>query len=212
MTFCAITPTRGDRPELLEHCKWQVSRMTLRPEKHFIIDYPPKNGNKDLVERLQFGISLAKEYEWAFIIEDDDFYGADYFERLYRHDADFVGDDRTLYYNIRNNGYETTHHKGRASLFTTGFRLSSLKNFDWTRIKPGSVWADIALWNHASSKAIRKKFVDSGTIGIKHGQGLTGGIGHRQRYRTFDNNWNVLASKVDAESLEFYKNLQKKLL
>ena|SRR5690606_10779692 len=213
MTFCAITPTRGDRPELLQHCKNQVQRMTLKPDEHIIVDFPPTSPDKDLLARLRIGIALAKEHEheFAFVIEDDDSYPADYFQRMYDAAFDFIGDDRTMYYSLRDNGYNTEHHKDRASLFTTGFRISALDGFDWNRLAPNKVFIDIALWDYARRKRLKRKFIDSGAVGIKHGIGLTGGIGHRQRYRTFDTNWRVLASKVDEKSLEFYKAMHEKL-
>lgn len=213
MTLCAITPTRGDRPELLEHCKWQVSRMILKPDEHIIVDYPPKSAEKDLLARLRLGIAKAKEHghEFAYVIEDDDAYNMHYLQRMYDPAFDFVGDDHTMYYSLRDNGYNIEHHPGRASLFTTGFRISALDGFDWNKLAPNKVFVDIALWEYARKKRLKRKYVDSGAVGIKHGIGLTGGIGHHQRYRTFDNNWNVLASKVDSESLEFYKAMHAKL-
>jgi hypothetical protein len=183
--------------------------MTVKPAKHYIIDYRPLTHEKDLVQRLRAGISLAREdgFDFAFIVEDDDYYNDNYFEAMSDGTWDFIGDDRTIYYHIRSNGYAIENHHWRASLFTTGFRISALDGFDWTRLKPGTVFADIALWEFARRRS-KTHFVKTGAIGIKHGIGLTGGIGHRQRYKNFDKDWSFLASKVDAHSLEFYKSLQ----
>lgn len=192
-----------------------MQRMTLPPDEHVVVDFQPKNGNKDLHSRLIAGIKIATEHghDFCFVIEDDDFYPEDYFVRMQaiKPGWDFIGDDSTTYYHLANNGFQTEHHRDRASLFTTGFRLSALDGFDWNRLHPNKVFIDISLWEHAKRKRKRRVFVDSGAVGIKHGMGLTGGIGHRQRYRTFDTNWKVLASKVDSESLEFYKAMHAKL-
>src|SRR5690606_12782395 len=198
------------RPELLEFCKHQVSRMNLKPDKHYIIDYPPKDATKDLVPRLLEGIRRAQKdgFDYAFVIEDDDAYPSDYFEKMYHPKYDIVGDDYTMYYHISNNGYHEQNHPHRASLFTTGFRISSLAKI---ALPMGSVFADIEIWNYAKRNRLLRKFVNSGAVGIKHGIGVVGGIGHRQKYRKFDHDWSVLASKVDSDALQFYKDLQRKL-
>lgn len=215
MTFCAITPTRGDRPEFLEHCKWQIKRMELEPDEHIIVDYPPKSGDKDLLARVRHGLILAEQHghEFAYFVEDDDFYGPDYFIRMraYEPRYDIIGDETTLYYHIVSNGFQTEHHPGRASLFTTGIRISAFTGFDWNKLKPSHIFLDVNLWEYARKKRLLRRYVDTGAVGVKHGVGVTGGIGHRQRYRTFDTNWRVLASKVDKKSLEFYKAMHEKL-
>lgn len=204
----AITPDRGDRPQFLDFCKRQIQRMTV-PVKHLVIDHRPRSPEKDLIERVRIGYLLAKEQgaEFFFIVESDDFYPADYFER-FPTGYDFVGDQRTIYYHIKSNGYEEQVHKGRASLFTTGFRISALDRFNWDQFKPGDIFLDIKLWDYARRRNLKTKFVDSGAIGIKHGLGVTGGIGHRQKYKLFDPDWKYLESKVDKEALEFYKSLR----
>jgi len=209
--FCSITPTRGDRPKLLAHCKWQLSRMTLKPDKSYFIDYKPKNGDKDLIQRVNYGIIQAQTdgFDKVYIVEDDDFYKSDYFERM-AFDGDFIGDQSTTYYHIINQGFQTEYHRLRASLFTTGFRISSLKRFAINGVK--KVFLDIDMWNYARQNRLRCKFVDSGAIGIKHGVGITGGIGHKQGiYKNFDKEWKWLSSRVDSESLAFYQGLQKEL-
>lgn len=184
--------------------------MTVKPGKSYFIDHAPKSPDKDLCERIYNGIVLAREdgFDKVYIIEDDDAYTADYFERMSFLDADFVGDNRTFYYHLKNNGIDETIHKGRSSLFTTGFRISKLINFRWP--PPDNIFIDIKLWDYARVRRLRTRFVDSGAVGIKHDFGITGGIGHRERiYKRFDKNWEWLRSKVDAESLEFYMNVNK---
>lgn len=186
--------------------------MTLPPDEHIVVDYPPKSGDKDLLARLRYGIALAEQHghEFAFVVEDDDFFPADYFLRMYDPAFDFVGDDHTMYYSLRDNGYNIEHHPGRASLFTTGFRISALDGFDWNKLAPNKVFIDIALWEYARKKRLKRKYVDSGAVGIKHNVGLTAGIGHRQRYKMFDKTWGLLTSKIGSD-VEFYKRYARKL-
>ena len=83
MKFAVIIPTR-DRPRLLERCIWQMERQTLRPNRVFIIGYPPDNDEMDLVPRVKAGVELAIEcgIDLVFIVEDDDFYEPNHFERF----------------------------------------------------------------------------------------------------------------------------------
>lgn len=210
-SFATITPDRGDRPRFMEFCRHQISRFTVKPDKSYFIDYPPKSETKDLVERVQVGIEMAKAdaIDKVFIIESDDYYPADYFERIDMR-SDIVGDDRTIYYHIGNNGFSHERHPFHASLFTTGFRLSSFDKFNYNSVK--GVWLDVELWRHARRRKLNNRFFDSGCVGIKHGIGLTGGIGHRERiYKKFDKDWKILASMVDADALDFYMEINREL-
>lgn len=211
MTFCTITPTRGDRPEFLDFCKHQISRMHVKPDHSYFIDYPPVDGNKDLVARVQKGIEMAAAdgFHYAFIIEEDDYYPDTYFSYM-NFAAEFMGIESTIYYHLGNNGFQYEKHPNRASLFTTGFKLPALSGFDFRTVR--GVFLDIALWNFANRHNKAKFFMSPGPIGVKHGIGVTGGIGHRQRiYKKFDKDWSYLANNVDSEAISFYKDMAKKL-
>jgi hypothetical protein len=184
--------------------------MTIKPAKSYFIDHAPRSNEKDLVGRLQMGIALARQdgFDKVYIIESDDAYPADYFERMAFLNYDFVGDDFTCYYHIKNNGIQIERHPMRASLFTTGFRISALQNFKWP--EPNKVFVDIELWRHAQRRRLKRRFADSGAVGVKHGYGITGGIGHKESiYKKFDQDWTWLKSKVDQQSLEFYQSIHR---
>lgn len=210
-TFATITPDRGDRPQFMEFCRHQISRFNTKPDKSYFIDYAPISQTKDLVERVKYGVELARAdgIQRVFIIESDDYYPIDYFDRIDM-SADIFGDDHTVYYHLGNNGFSHERHSFHASLFTTGFDISILEKFNFNTVL--GVWLDVELWRHARRRRLKNRFFDSGCVGIKHGIGLTGGIGHRQRiYKTFDKDWSVLKSMVDADALDFYMNMQKQI-
>lgn len=211
MRFCIIIPDRNDRPELTAFCLKQLERMTLKPDEIYHVNSPPHGPGFDLIERVQAGIAAAKVdgIDLCFIIENDDSYPANYFERFfpYFEDYHFFGQEWSDYYNLRNLTYNRFDHPHRASLFTTGFKISALNNFEWPPAdKP---FLDIELWKYARHK--KRKFIDTGAIGMKHGLGLCGGKGHRMNMRNKDPQLKWLASKVDPESFEFYKSLANKL-
>lgn len=205
--FCTITPTRGDRGQLLEFCKHQLSRMTVKPDKSYFIDYTPKGTDVDLVARVREGIRQAEAdgFDRCFIVEDDDFYPADYFFLM--PDADFIGDDHTIYYHLYFKSWQEWAHPQRASLFTTGFKISALKDFKW--IPDNERFLDISLWNYVKNQHKSVFWRKSGAVGIKHGIGLCGGKGHIQRGKNQDQQMEWLKAHVDTEAYTFYSTLKK---
>jgi len=210
-----LTADRNDRPELLKHCKEQFLRMRppgwISLAKHWIINDSPRTDKPDLTARIQRGYNSIKSYkditqDWIFILENDDFYPANYLEEFapYMQDYDFIGSDRTIYYNLRNRTWEETHHPNHSSLFCTAFRVSAMENFKWHQAHP--VFLDLDIWKYA--KRFRRKFIDTGAIGMKHGIGLCGGKGHIQQFTNKDPDLSWLQSRVDTESFEFYKKLK----
>lgn len=185
MTFCTITPSRGnDRPAFLEFCRYQLSRMNIKPDKSYFIDYEPESNYPDLIARIQIGAKQAIKdgFKYAFIIEEDDFYDQTYFASMvFDHDYDLIGSESTIYYNLLTQRWEEIKHRGRSSLFHTGINLEWLQSFDWP--PKGSVFLDIELWKQAK----RKKFVNWSAIGLKgHGQGLIKTKGHSMHLKNSD--------------------------
>lgn len=204
MMFATITPSRGDRNELEAFCRHQLERMNTKPDKSYFINYKPKNGEIDLVPRIQEGIKQAKTdgIDLVFIVEDDDAYPTDYFDNI--PDADFIGEQSTTYYSLRNNTWQTMEHQARSSLFTTGFKISALDGFNWP--KQTEKFLDISLWNHAQRK--KRAWRKTGAIGMKHGLGLCAGVGHRITMKNDDRNREWLNANVDQESFVFYQSLK----
>jgi hypothetical protein len=211
MTFCAITPSRGDRGPLLDYCKHQVARMTVKPDEHIIIDHKPETTSVDLTKRVRSGVeqAIANGHEYAFIIEDDDWYDKDYFKHLLPalNGADFIGSNSSTYYNIFTRSYQHFDHLGRSSLFMTGFRLSVLKYFQWP--PDNTIFLDLHLWSYATQSNQRISWMKEPlALGIKHGIGLVGGKGHTMTLRKNDKDFRFLRQTVDEESLLFYTKIR----
>lgn len=200
--------TRGDRPQFLEFCKHQLSRMYVKPDHSYFIDYPPIGTDFDLVARVRKGIELAKAdgFDRCFIVEDDDYYPPDYF--LLTPSADFIGDDHTIYYHLGNRTWQEWSHPRRASLFTTGFNISTLEGFQW--LPDNERFLDISLWNYATREKKTVFWRQSKAVGIKHGIGLCGGRGHIQRNKYQDQDLAWLKAHVDTEAFTFYSTLKLK--
>jgi hypothetical protein len=185
----------------------QLDRMTLKPDAFFHINHEPESLKFDLVERVRAGVSKAIVHgvDLCFILENDDYVTPDYFERFGNMKEDFFGQSNSWYYNLRNRTFKNFNHPGRASLFTTGFRISALDRFTWPENTP---FLDIKLWQYANTYNKKCKFVETGAIGIKTGIGLCGGKGHRMIFENTDPELKWLKSRVDKESFEFYTKLK----
>lgn len=216
MKIAVITPTRGDRPNLLQQCKKYVAEQTLQPFKHYIIDYTPKSEACDLIPRIKEGLKQAKAdgCDYIFIFEDDDFYHPEYIELYINkglYDFDFIGVNSTFYYHLKTQQFVSIFHGNRASLFNTAFSIKAIDKFKW----PNDDFAnlDFELWKYAATKISNAFFLDPIlNIGIKHGIGKTGGSAHNENfeYQQKDKNFELLAYHT-GKHFNFYKNLQTQL-
>lgn len=208
MTFAIITPTRGDRADLLN-----FTRSRIPPQfEHIIIDYKPSSDQMDLVPRIKQGIEQAKAkgLEYVMIAEDDDYTPLDYYQTLDFEGYDFFGFTNTNYYNLKNRTYQTFEHQDRSSLFCTGFKISALDRFDW----PDDHWTflDIRFWDYANRNGKEMKLLsDNPCLGIKHGIGKCAGKGHKLYLKHSDPQLNYLKEFVDEDAFEFYSLLMDQL-
>lgn len=212
-----ITPDRNDRPELLEHCKWQMKRQTVQAYDHLVINYDPVPGVVDLVPRVRMGVNIAKDLkaDYCLIIENDDYYPDNYVEVMTRHlDVfDIAGAERSIYYSLQQNCMRIFQHPGRASLFITGFRTSAMEKFNWPA--DTLLYFDIYLWEKINGRRGFVNFPQS-PIGMKHGVGFSPGNYHngivngkKMKGMIEDKNRQWLKSHTRKESFEFYQNYMR---
>lgn len=204
---CIIIPDRGDRPKFLRFLYQQYSRFNVKPFV-YLINHRPVSSEPDLVARIKKGVEMAKSggYEFVFILENDDYYPASYFDDV-PDNVDVVGETRTIYYHLKDKRWEITHHPGHSSLFVTGFRISALDGFEWPKFSER--FLDVSLWKHFRKQKLKEYIHYSGAIGMKHGIGLCGGKGHRQWFMNDDSSQEWLKSMIDKEAFEFYSNPHK---
>jgi hypothetical protein len=214
--LCLITPDRNDRPEFLEHCKWQMERQTVRAGHHYIINDKPRSQSEvDIVPRIKLGMAMALRdgFESCLIIENDDYYPDDYVARMseYLHQSLMVGIDQTVYYNIQQPSFRRLFHAGRSSLFCTGVNMKAIEDYQWP--ENGLLYFDIHLWKHTCWKVFQA--FTYGPVGIKHGTGFCPGNFHNgivngkpAKGMIDDRDYHWLKSQVRAESFEFYTNLK----
>lgn len=208
MKDCIIMPDRGDRQKMSAFVKAQMGLTTKRPQNSYYIFDQPTDHQPDLTKRIRRGIELAERdgCEVVYIVESDDCYPANYFELMDIGDNDFVGYSDTYYYSIKSKTWQHEFHKGRSSLFCTGFRISALKDFRWP--PDHYLWLDVELWNYARDQRKKVKLMENNPCtGIKgHFEGKHAGKSHLRTFEHPDYDMNFLRKRTDDYQFYFLKN------
>ncbi len=217
MRVTAIIPTRGDREAFVEHCKFLLARQTRQFDRVIWVDDPPLTGEKDITFRYRKGISEAAPVsDVIFLWEDDDWYHEKYVENMLaawemNGRPQVFGLASTCYYHLESRRGKILKHRGRASAMSTIISSAAVENIQWP--SDTEPFFDIRLW-----KSLRGVAIDTEEllcVGIKHGVGLCGGMGHRSGWSGYDNiddarmSW--LSAVVDPESFSFYTKISRSL-
>ncbi len=191
MSFCLITPTRGDRPVFKDQYWNIIKSQTKQPDEVIVVDYEPKSKDKDLTQRYKYGIEKATEngHEYALLWEDDDWYHPKYIEwiiKAWEDDSkpDVFGAYETYYYNIFTKKMQHMRHPGRASAFCSLLKLPYKINYP----KDNDPWFDIHIFRSKNNQTKGGLYFPTNevlAIGIKHGIGLSGGSGHNYIHPKF---------------------------
>lgn len=224
-----MIPDRKDRPEFLKNCLRLIENQTLKPALVELVNDEPLNFDShgqlvndkkpDITWRYRVGYDRLrnKNIDAIAFLENDDWYAANYLETMANEWAkrgrpDLFGTSYTIYYNLIVKGYFTMNHPTRSSAMSTIIKPDL--NFPWCN--DNEPYTDLHLWTKSPSlKGIVFKPTQTICMGMKHGVGLCGGRSHTDRLHRYqackDENFNYLASIVDKESLEFYKQIHKQL-
>lgn len=204
-----IIPDRGDRPEFLAHCLWMMECQTLNAWMEImIIDQPAENAEIDITKRYRMGYDAmrGKGYEVIFLIENDDWYAADYIEIMYNAwraygRPDILGHTYTLYYHLNLKRHFTFHHVERSSAMNT--MLKPDLQFEWC--KDNDPYTDIHLWHVLKGQTFTPpRHI---CLGMKHGIGKCGGYMHISHLHRFANeDGGLLSATADPKSLAFYNS------
>jgi glycosyltransferase involved in cell wall biosynthesis len=222
MKIAIVIPTRGDRPDFLNHCKRMIHNQTYSPDEVIFVDHEPVR--KDLVDltgRYRKGIDLARQRHCDIIVfwEDDDWYDERYLEWMVtnwknNNKPEVFGVNTSYYFNLKSMKGARLDHPGRSSMFCT---LLSINDGIWdSLIWPSDNERFLDLWIWRKWNTLRKAVISFNqneiyTIGIKHGTGLTGGGGHNADatfYTDPQYNKKWLEERIDSHSFQFYKSYE----
>jgi len=175
-----ITPT-GDRPLTFALCQRWIERQTLQPAQWIVVDdgkkpiadlittdrilYIRREPREDdprhtLLVNLKMALPLVKGGK-VLIIEDDDYYSPNYVEtmaaKLNKYEAAGIYNGR--YYYLPTCANCRAGNERHASLATTGFRKSFLKEFSrLVNTKTGAL--DLRLWQSVNGNRRGCLFLD----------------------------------------------------
>lgn len=208
-----LIPTRGDRPQLLKFAMKQLERQTLQPDEILIVDYPPVGLQPDIRDRYAKGYAQLEKLgcDLVFFWEDDDWYATNYLERMMSQYISFgsppiFGINSTIYYHLKKKTWMKMQHVSRASMMSTIMRTGL--NPRWEKYH--EKFCDIDLWREFKGLSVPFETI---CLGIKHGTGICGGIGHNSQWKGYnhdDPDGIFLNTIVGDEDYKFYQSLWKK--
>lgn len=228
--ICLITPT-GSRQDQIDLCAYFMNRQTYKGEVVWIIvdDCLPRttiftdNKNwtvikvypqpfwevgqntqgRNIAAGIDTLLSLEKDIEGIFIIEDDDYYKPEYLERMMLRlkGFDIAGEKNTIYYNALFRRYVTNPNTAHSSLFQTAFSVDAipiLKSCYSHR------FIDCEFWRKVSNKNLFNE--NNLAIGIKGLPGRAGiGAGHKGQLNMKDDKDLSYLKSLINEDYKFYE-------
>jgi hypothetical protein len=215
MKIGILIPTQGNRPNFLSNVLRYANSQTRKADK-ILVNNKGYNLETDLTIRVKEGLQeLSKEVDWIFIFEDDDYYAPNYIESyldqgLNLRKIKMIGQSRSLYYHLFERKWKELIHHGRSSLFQTAINSKFVNSLNFG--KDEDVNLDMRLWQDKKDCLLieemsykeQRQYI---SIGIKHGLGLCGGVGHiprKMKYENNDDDYQFLRSVVGDNNLENY--------
>lgn len=210
MRLAVLIPDRNDRPLFLQNCKRMLDAQTLKPDHIEIINDDPILDVCDITYRYRIGYGRLrnKGFDLIALMENDDWYSPEYLSTMIHnwitHDRPaMLGTSYTIYYHIKIFAHFTFEHHSRSSAMST--MIVPDLNFKWC--EDSQPYTDMWLWNNVPGKRIIFTPQKHICMGIKHGEGLCGGQGHKdrlERYAHKDDSKIFLKTHLDTESFNFY--------
>ena len=194
---------RGDRKPLTDWVKGRFKDYDI-----ICPDFEPASNDKDIVARLRAGLAQAKDEDFVYILENDDYYPLDYIDRMeaarHEHQAHWIGDCSPTYYNVGKRTYQK-FDMGTSGLWCMGFDPKIMTRMVWLNDAHVSMdgWITRKVRNISWARTL--DFQDHGGIGIKgHGQGLAGSGGHKMILDQQDPDLTWLKAHTDKSFIDLH--------
>jgi len=194
---------RGDRKPLTD---WVKDRF----KDYDIIcpNFEPLTSDKDIVARLRIGVAEARDEDFVYILENDDYYPFDYIERMEKirkkAKAHWIGDYSPWYYSIRTKTYQQFHMKV-SGLWCMGFHPGIMEHIKWLDDAHLSMDGWISKGAARLPWATTVLYSGHGGVGIKgHGYGMPGSVSHKETFRNRDSNIRWLVNHTDESFVNLH--------
>lgn len=204
MELTLITPT-GNRPEAMALCERYMARQSQRWAQWIVVDdgapATPLTMGQTLLRpaplwapgqpstqyrNMLLGLE-AVQGDAVLVIEDDEWYAADYLKISLKllAQADMVGEIPSRYYHVQQRRWRNMENTNMASLSQTGFRRAVFPLLMGLCRK--QLWLDTALWHAAQRGSFRAaKHQSAQVVGIK---GLPGRPGMSNAHQPQGARW-----------------------
>lgn len=139
-------------------------------------------GMNTQARNLLAGLDRVNPTDRLVVIEDDDWYAADWLEvcAIYLERASLVGETQARYYNVEHRTGRQLSNVGHSSLCSTAMRGSAITAFRQA-CQPGRQFIDLELWRKHRDALL---FPGHRVVGIKGMPGRGGiGMGHKAGFR-----------------------------
>ncbi len=151
-------------------------------------------------------------HDVVFIIEDDDWYGVDYFNNmlgLFGTGADIVGEGRARYYHVPSRQYHVHGNVSHCSWCQTAFRAEHIPFVIELATGMRTAMLDKIVWDYLPGRKFIKES-NEWSVGIK-GLGMGGvGAGHDSGwYRRRDESGSVLREWVGVDAEIYFEVIDK---
>lgn len=174
VTWIIVDDGPEPQPVTFQRDGWQL--VVIRPAPLW------QPGQNTQARNLRKGMEAVPADARLVIIEDDDYYRADWLTTIERKLdlAELVGECQARYYNIALRRGRQLSNNGHASLCSTAMRGQALDTFRAV-CRPGRQFIDLDLWRRHPSRHL---FTGNRVVGIKGLPGRGGiGMGHRDDFK-----------------------------
>lgn len=189
-----------------------INTQSLLPKIITIVNDTPTSKECDITKRYRMGYDRLRNLglDVVFLIENDDWYAVNYFEKMlfywdHYNRNDIFGTNYTIYYHLKLKAWHKMLHDDRASAMNTLIKADL--NFNWGN--DNDPYTDMHLWKTLKGQTFEAPEIIS--IGMKHGIGKCGGAFHidrLQRYINKDEDMLWLKRKIDQNSFDFYSQIK----
>lgn len=229
MKLTLVTPT-CNRQAAFKLCEKYMGRQTVPYHQWIVLDdstlpvdctlgqqhihTPETKGKHSLVLKLRnlFAHQKMITGDAIVIIEDDDWYSADYLETVIgwfnSGNYDLVGEGRAIYYNVLKRTWSIHSNMTHCSLCQSSFKRSLFDQIP-NILNDTCPFVDVRLWNMKGAKKYihEPKEFDRTLIGIKGMYGINGGYGngHNRIDSNLDLNLDYLGKNIGSEDTNLYR-------
>lgn len=196
VTWVIVDDGPEPQPVTFQRAGWRL--VVIRPAPLW------RPGQNTQARNLAKGMAVIPPDARLVIIEDDDYYRADWLTTVAAHleRAELVGECQARYYNLALRRGRQLTNGAHASLCSTAMRGRALQTFK-RELRPGVRFIDLNLWKRHPSRHL---FTGGRVVGMKGLPGRGGiGMGHSEDFKGLADPDLALLRQWVGDDVELYR-------